>query len=652
MGPVDQNNRLTWFDIGRGLLRLGRKARPGLRSLATLALARPSRHMSLGRALERSAARHPDALCIKYEYGALSYRELNQWVNRIAHSLMQLGVKRGDAVAIFMDNRPAFLAVTTAAVKLGAIAALINTKQRRQVLAHSFRCSDAQLFIIGEELADAFAEVRPALTDLGAAQRPVCVMPDPARDRERTNHGDHGDHASGDNPPPQAEAAASSALDSLQPYLDLDRDSAARPPPNPDTTNTVQLDDPCFYVFTSGTTGLPKASILSHDRWLKAAAGFARACLDLRPDRDTIYVPLPLYHNLGLTIGWGGAVYTGAAIAIRHSFSARAFWDDCRRYDATAIAYIGEVPSYLLNQPPSARDRDHRVHKMLGVGLRPELWQRFKQRFGVSEIYEIYAASEMNVSFLNVMNLEQTVGFCPFPWALVEFDHDTGQLIRDAAGRCQRVRRGEPGLLLTKVSKRLRFEGYTDPAASERKLRRDVFKPGDVWFDSGDLMREIGFGHLQFVDRLGDTFRWKSENVSTTEVEQALGALDSVASCAVYGVEVPSMPGRAGMAAIVPRAASPDHQPSPERNVDLDLDALLAHANRELPPYAVPVFIRLSTALETTGTFKHRKAGLREQGYDPTELSEPLFVRLAGASQYRRLTRELYQQIQRREVTL
>lgn len=567
--------------------------------------------MSLGKALERSASRHPGAVCIKHEGGEITYAAFNGWVNRIAHHMMASGVGPGDPVAILMNNRPALLAVVAATSKLGAVAAVLNTQQRRDVLAHSLGCVTPRLHVIGAELVEVFEEARAQI-----------------------------DPAAGTAPPEPRYMADGHAGAVPAGYVDLDAAISAQPSSDPPSTGEVRLADPCFYIFTSGTTGLPKASILSHDRWLKAATGFGEACLDLGPG-DTVYAPLPLYHNMGLTIAWGGALYTGAAVAIRRKFSASAFWDDCRRHRATAFIYIGEIPRYLLNQAPAPGERDHQVRRILGVGLRPDLWPQVKERFGIPEIYEIYASSEMNVSFLNLLNLDGTVGFCPTRWAIVAFDVRAGAPVRDAQGRLVRVRKGETGLLITKVTRRFRYEGYTDPRASARKLLRDVFREGDQWFDTGDLMREIGFGHLQFVDRVGDTFRWKSENVSTTEVEKVLGGFDAVAECTVYGVEIPDMPGRAGMAAIVATDGAA-----------LDLDALRAHLERELPRYAVPVFLRVTGSLATTGTFKHRKAALRDEGYDPARVEDPLFVRLPDRDAYARLTPELHARIRAGALSL
>ncbi|MEM9488688.1 MAG: AMP-binding protein [Myxococcota bacterium] len=426
-------------------------------------------------------------------------------------------------------------------------------------------------------------------------------------------------------------------------YSDLDEAARSRPQYCPAITHTLKLGDPCFYIFTSGTTGLPKASIMSHHRWAGAGRSMGVGCLRLSPG-ETLYAPLPLYHNQALTVGWGSAMISGAALAIRRKFSVSAFWDDCRRHNAGAIVYIGEVPRYLFNRPPRPDDRSHQVRRAVGLGLRNDIWRQFKQRFGVEEVYELYAASELNLAFVNVLNLDCTVGICPLPWALVQYDSDSGEPVRDSRGQMVRAARGEVGLLLAKVTRRYKFEGYTDEAATERKLFRNVFKEGDEWVNSGDLMRNIGFGHLQFVDRIGDTFRWKSENVATGEVERIIHGLPAVTESTVYGVEVPGTVGRAGMAAIV---ASAGQGAAP---AEFDLGALLDHLRTQLPAYAVPVFVRITDTLQVTGTFKHRKVELRKQGYDPSASSDPIYVLLPRAAAYQSLTAELYQRICAGEV--
>lgn len=595
-------------DLLRGLARLARKAPNLLKLVRTMAAAKDDTRGSLGEQIQAAADAFGDRPALKWEGGQLTYRAFNERVNQTAHYLQRAGLRQGDTVAVLIAARPEVLVVVAAANKLGAAAAMINIHQRHKALTHSFSCVEPRFYAVGEELVAAFEEVRDTLGD----------VPDGALLFVR----DDG-----------SEAAPAGWVDLIS-----ERVTCSRSNPAPD--RPIVFGDPAFYIFTSGTTGLPKASIMSHKRWVGAGAMFGYACLGLKPT-DTLYSPLPLYHNQALTMSWSAAVATGAALAIRRNFSVSAFWDDCRRHDATVMAYIGEVTRYLLNCAPAAGDRSNPVRKAVGVGMRPDIWSDFKHRFGVDEIYEFYGASELNAAFFNMMNLDRTVGFCPMPWALVAFDVDAGEPVRDGKGHMRKLGRGDTGLLLTKVTDRFKFEGYTDRKASERKLFRDVFEAGDCWVNTGDLMRHIGFGHLQFVDRVGDTFRWKSENVATSEVEQAINADPAVAESTVYGVEVPNMVGRAGMMALVPG------------DREIDLDALLSRLETDLPGYAVPVFARLTDTLEVTGTFKHRKVELRKDGFDPSRSDDPLFVRLPRSQAgYQPLTADLYDAIMSAKQTL
>ena len=568
--------------------------------------------------LTAAARRYPDHVAIKHEGDPIRYRELDIWSNRLAHHFISAGLRPGDVVAVFMDTRPAVLAVVAAAAKAGGVAAMINSNQRKHVLIHSLRACDPVMYVVGEELCEAMDEVREELQEGldDTARDRLFVVPD----RDARDAGD-------DRATPEG-------------YIDLEQAARLAPRYLPMTCDRVQLDDPCLDIFTSGTTGLPKASIMSHNRWVKAGHVFGGLCLDLQPG-ETLYAPLPLYHNQALTLAWSSACTHGAAIALRRKFSVSKFWDDCRRHGASAFVYIGEIPRYLFNQAPDPADRDHSVRRIVGIGLRTDIWKQFKDRFGIDEIYELYAASEMNIAFVNAMNLDCTVGWCPAPWALVRFDIDAGEPVRDARGHFIRVGKGEVGLLIAENTERYKFEGYTDPTATENKQFRDVFKDGDVWVNSGDLMRDIGFGHLQFVDRVGDTFRWKSENVSTGEVELIINRFDDVAESTVYGVELPGAVGRAGMASLSP-ADQIEH---------IRLDELLGHMRSELPTYAIPLFIRVSGPLEVTGTFKHRKVDLRQQGFDPGACPDPLFVLLPGASAYQPLTAAIHDQIMAGDIS-
>src|SRR6478736_6463900 len=361
------------------------------------------------------------------------------------------------------------------------------------------------------------------------------------------------------------------------------------------------------------TAGMPKASVMTHYRWLRALAGFGGLGMRLNSN-DTLYCCLPLYHNNALTVALSSVLNSGAALALGKSFSASKFWDEVIRYNATAFIYIGEICAYLLNQPPKPTDRQHKVRVIAGNGLRPAIWDEFTERFGIERVCEFYAASEGNTAFVNVLNVDKTTGICPTPVAFVEYDADTGEPVRDDNGRVRKVRNGEPGLLLSKVSSFQPFDGYTDKKASEKKLVRNAFRDGDVWFNTGDLMRSQGFGHAAFADRLGDTFRWKGENVATTEVEAGLSSDAQVEEATVFGVEVPGAGGRAGMVALQLKSGA-----------EFDGAALARTAYAHLPPYAVPLFVRIVPELAHTSTFKSQKVELRKQGYGE-DIEDPLYV--------------------------
>ena len=552
--------------------------------------------------VEQTARRYPEHNAVVFEGRSCSWRELNEHANRYAAAFRALGLARGDAVSVLLENRIEFLVTIIALNKLGVTAALINTNLTGRPLTHCVSITRSRLFIFGEERLDAVAEVRsePAL----AATEGYLFVPD-------------------------AHLAPCPAW-----ARDLEATAAGESSENPAETGDITLGDTALYVFTSGTTGLPKAAVLSNRRYLLTATGSAVA--GLRCDvNDRIYLCLPLYHGTGLFVGVGAAFCTGASMYIRRRFSASNFLREIRASGSTCFIYIGELCRYLLNTPEQPDDYRNPLATAMGNGLRPDVWHEFKERFGIQRISEFYGASEGNVGFINVLNKDCTVGTTSIPHALVRYDVDADEVVRDAGGRCIRVAKGEPGLLLGKISEQTAFEGYTSAEATEGKILRDVFKEGDAWFNTGDLMRtvDVGFAlglpHYQFVDRVGDTFRWKSENVSTNEVGEIINSHPQVAFCNVYGVEVPRADGRAGMAAIV----------LAEGVKALDLEDFSAHVNRELPPYARPVFLRIQREMDTTGTFKLVKSELRRQGYDPDQVEDPLYVMKPGATSYQPLGR-------------
>lgn len=587
------NDIVSLVDITKNLVTMiPRAPQAGLATIKALTLNKETAS-SIGALLEEQAAETPQAIAVQYLEQRYSYKEFNQEANRIAHYLASTGVGSGDAVAVLMENRPEVLMAVAGIVKLGAVASMINTSQRGDVLVHSLTLVKPKKIIVGDELVAALEEVLPSLESGFASQ---CLFQRDETDRKAPND-----------------------------MVDLDNALRSQPTHNPPTTGQVLLGQPAYYIFTSGTTGLPKASVMSHLRWMRAMFGMGQAAMFMQPD-DVFYCPLPLYHNNALTLAWGSALGAGASLALARKFSASGFWDDVRHHNATTFCYIGELCRYLLAQPEKPSDKEHFVRACMGNGLRPEIWDEFRDRFGISHINEFYGASEGNLAFTNAFNLERTAGFCPLSFSVVKYDIDADEPVRNKRGRMIKVKRGEAGLLITEVTERMSFDGYTDQSASDSKLMRDVFKKGDCYFNTGDMVRHQGFKHIAFVDRLGDTFRWKGENVATTEVEGAIGKWAQVETAAVYGVEVPGADGRAGMAAITANCALEK----------FDLTGFFAHLNEQLPVYAVPLYIRFREAQELTGTFKLRKVELKKEGFDPVACGEPVYQLKNG--QYQLLT--------------
>ncbi|MGV0745466.1 long-chain-acyl-CoA synthetase FadD6 [Mycolicibacterium sp. XJ870] len=538
-----------------------------VRGVLTGFLARPTAKTSIGKVFQERAAQHADKVFLKFEDERLTYKQANETVNRYAAVLAAKGVGHGDVVGVMLRNSPDAVLLMLAIVKCGAVAGMLNYHQQGKVLAHSIGLLNATAIVAETDLVDPITESGSDTTGLITLE-------------------------------------------------ELKRLAATAPTGNPASASAVLAKDKAFYIFTSGTTGMPKASVMTHYRWLRALAGFGGLGLRLHSD-DTLYCCLPLYHNNALTVSVGSALNSGAALALGKSFSASRFWDDVIKYGATAFVYIGEICGYLLNQPPKPTDRAHKVRVIVGNGLRPAIWDEFTERFGIDRVCEFYGASEGNTAFVNVFNVSKSTGICPSPVAFVEYDADSGEPVRGADGRLRKVKTGEPGLMLSKVNALQPFDGYTDSSATEKKLVRNAFKDGDVWFNTGDLMRSQGFGHAAFADRLGDTFRWKGENVATTEVEAAVVSSPLIEECTVFGVEVPGAGGRAGMAAVQLKEGQ-----------EFDGKALAEAFYGHLPGYAVPLFVRVVEELAHTSTFKSQKVDLRKQGYG-SDVSDPVYV-LAG----------------------
>lgn len=559
----------------------------------------PETNISIGEIFNKTVRKHPNNKCLYYLDKSWTYEEFNNWTNRLANQFLKLGFKKGDVVAVLLENRPEILAISMAMAKIGGIAALVNTAQKHKPLIHSFKLANPKLILIGEELYENFEEIKD---ELNFTNNNIYIVPNEnikSKKIKNTNEFN----------------IKSSTFSMREPILDF----------------KIQSKDANLYIYTSGTTGLPKASVISHGRWIKGYSAFGLTSLRLQPN-DILYVPLPFFHATAMVVCWTSVIAGGSAIVIKNKFSVTDFWKDINYYQATGFGYVGEMCKYLLNTPSCELEKNNSLHKMIGNGLRPDIWQDFKDRFQVNQIAEFYASSEGNIAFFNVFNVDSTMGFSITKYAIVEYDKENETPILNGKGFMKEVKSNGVGLLLGEISKRYPFDGYTEKSKSEKAVLRNVFKDGDAWFNTGDLVRDMGFSHTQFVDRLGDTFRWKGENVSTVEVEGIINQFDGILESIVYGVEIPENSGRAGMANLII-----------EENKKINVDDLYSFLCNELPSYAVPIFLRISKQTETTSTFKHKKHTLKEENYDCNKIGKDVYALIS--KKYILITPKLFKQI-------
>jgi len=554
--------------------------------------------------ISRLANRYRDNIAFYYLDQSVSYAELEQRVNQYAHWAQSIGIKKGDVVGLLMPNKPEYVIAWLGIIRAGGVAALLNTNLKEAPLAHCIAIVDVRHLIVDVELVENFSSVLPHL------------------------------HT------PPVFWARGGAIKGCE---DLDEALAKATPDGLDADRkpALTINDPALYIYTSGTTGLPKAANISHYRVQSIMNGFS-AAVNAKP-HDRMYIAMPLYHSSGGVLALGTVLTVGGAAILRDRFSAREFWSDCVKYEATMFQYIGELCRYLLNSPRDEYEKKHKIRLCCGNGLRPDIWEKFLQRFALPDILEWYGATEGNVVLLNYDAKPGSVGRIP-KWAekifnteIVEFDTQKEVAVRGADGFCIKCAPDVIGEVIGKVinspkNPTNRFDGYANKAETEKKILRDVFEKGDMWFRTGDLMKRDKLGYFYFVDRIGDTFRWKVENVATSEVAEIISVFPGVLEANIYGVHVPGHDGRAGMAAIV-------------ANDDFHIADLGTYLKQQLPEYARPLFIRMQTRIEATGTFKHRKVDLVSHGFDPVSIKDRLYFNTVASGDIQLLDAALYDKI-------
>ena len=559
--------------------------------------------------IEESIDKFPNNIAIEFEDKSYTYSDLDKESNQVANWAIKKGYKTGDVVALLMENKPEFIFIWLGLSKLGITIACLNNNIKSKSLAHCIQTSKSKSLILSSDLIDNYSSAE----DLIDNQLSVYV--------------------SGDK---------------VQGFENIDDDNEKNTNrPNSSIRKTLTNSESLFYIYTSGTTGLPKASNFSHQKFA-VGSGLQMFSLNMK-STDKTYLVLPLYHATGGVVGLGSTLFTGGTVVLRKKFSVEKFWEDCAKYNVTVITYIGELFRYLISAPKNEFEKQHNIRGMYGNGLRPDVWKVVQDRFGINNIIEFYGASEGNVSLTNVDSRFGSIGRIPpyaknaLPTKIVKFDVVNEKVVRNEDGFCIECGDDEAGEVIGLIPNEDKFsgkfEGYTDKEATAKKILKDVFEKGDQWFSSGDLLKRDKDGYYFFVDRIGDTFRWKSENVATSEVSEAISTFAGVKEANVYGVLVPGEDGRAGMASIVP-------------GEEFSINGLYEHLSQHLPKYSIPVFIRISKEIEVTGTFKYKKTDLVKDGFDPSVVKDQMYYASTSENDYIDLDANVFKKISDHELKL
>ena len=532
-----------------------------------------NKKLSLLNFFDNNVKKRPNDIAFIFEGDEITWKEADEQTNKYAGFLKSQNINKGDCFAILMDNSPDFLMLLLASFRVGSLAALINTTVSGEGLKHVIGISDVKLITAG---ASHLEKLSSALGDSDLKNIPIFGM----EDNEKI--------------PDQVEdiKKLSRQFSTFIPYQPIMKDVAA-------------------YIFTSGTTGLPKAALVDHAKLVKGSFAGHFLCFNFNKN-DRLYMTLPLYHSTGLILGWAASLRSGCPNVIKSKFSASDFWNDVKKYNVNKFIYVGELCRYLMNLPPSDEDKDNPITQISGNGLRPDIWESFQKRFNINKIVEIYGATEAVGMTINSFGRSGMIGRKRSDSTIIHCNKDDGSPILNDEGFCTKVSEGETGLYIQKISSSAKFQGYLDAQASNKKILQNVFKTGDQYFNTGDLITLHDNNWLSFADRVGDTYRWKSENVSTMEVAAILNNASGVMDCNVYGVQVESAEGKAGMAAM---------------NVsdEFSFISFIEHVNKNLNTFQKPYFLRLTKEMQTTGTFKHQKEDLKKQGFNPSLIKDKLY---------------------------
>jgi len=556
-------------------------------------------HQSIATSIEQLAKEIPNKKALLFEDSSWTWKELNEESNKIAHYFSNLELNPGDTVALMLENSPEYLFYTTGINKLQGISALINFNQRKQALIHSFKLVNPKWIIIDGDGLSNFNEI---VKDLECEKDRIFII--------------------------------NNDSNQIHNYIDLKNELKVLLTSNPDTTFNSILRQTAFYIYTSGTTGLPKACIMENFK-LHIQGNLVSIALAQVNRDDIIYTPTPLYHNLAIGLAWSGTFLTGATIALTKRFSASEFWRDILKFKATCSIYVGEIPRYLLNQSPSEYEKNHTLKKMIGLGLRKDIWEKFKSRFQIEHIYEFYGMTEGHRTLVNADEVPGMIGRLTQPGiVMAKVNPETGEFYKDELGYHVKCKPGDIGMALLKIEGRSFFKGYKDQEKTQDKFLYNVFRKNDIYFNSNDMLKIHDDLWVSFADRFGDTFRWKGENVSTLEVESILDSYPSIHMSAVYGVAIPDTDGKAGMASV-----------KLDKSMKFEIDDFSLFIKDVLPRYSIPVFIRICEDIELTGPYKIKKVNLKQEGFDINVINDPMYIWNLKSKNYVLFDDSLYQKL-------